>query len=165
MREIGDLVAAQAKRSRVSINAVTPPAPVHAWADIDLLKQAFLNIVMNGIEAMPGGGTLSLRLFRDNAAAILEIEDRGGGIPEEIQEKIFQLYFSTKEKGSGIGLAVAYQAIQLMGGTLAMRSQVGYGTVFRIGLPAVKVEMDETRPPKAEPAAETPETYSATEAQ
>ena len=142
LREIGQLVEEQAARNRVTLLVFTPSGPVGAWADPDLLKQALLNIVVNGIEAMPDGGTLYLRLLLGNGDVALEIEDRGPGIPEEVQEKIFQLYFTTKPNGSGIGLAVAYQAIQLMGGTMAMRSQAGFGTLFRITLPAVVTEED-----------------------
>ena len=142
LREIGQLVEEQAARNRVTLLVFTPSGPVGAWADPDLLKQALLNIVVNGIEAMPDGGTLYLRLLLGNGDVALEIEDRGPGIPEEVQEKIFQLYFTTKPNGSGIGLEVAYQAIQLMGGTMAMRSQAGFGTLFRITLPAVVTEED-----------------------
>lgn len=140
LREIGKLVEEQATRNGVGMMVFTPTGPVDAWADSDLLKQALLNMVVNGIEAMPGGGTLYLRLLPGAHEIAVEIEDRGPGIPEDAQEKIFQLYFTTKVNGSGIGLAVAYQAIQLMGGTLAMRSQAGHGTMFRIVLPAVTDE-------------------------
>jgi signal transduction histidine kinase len=140
LREIGQLVEEQAARNQVALLVFTPEGAVGAWADPDLLKQALLNIVVNGIEAMPGGGTLYMRLLPGNGEVALEIEDRGPGIPEEVQEKIFQLYFTTKANGSGIGLAVAYQAIQLMGGTLGMRSQAGLGTMFRMTLPAVAME-------------------------
>jgi signal transduction histidine kinase len=151
MREIGQLVKVEAKRNQVEIKTIAPPGPVLAWADTDLLKQALMNIVVNGIEAMPDGGLLSLRLLRENGYAVLEIEDRGPGIPEEIQDKVFQLYFTTKESGSGIGLAVAYQAVQLMGGTLAMRSHPGTGTLFRIALPAVQRDSAEDKPDPPDP--------------
>ena len=140
LREIGQLVEEQATRNQVDMIVFTPTAPAVAWADPDLLKQALLNIVVNGIEAMPNGGQLYLRLLLAGDEISLEVEDRGPGIPEEAQEKIFQLYFTTKTNGSGIGLAVAYQAVQLMGGMLAMRSQPGHGTMFRIDLPAVAVD-------------------------
>lgn len=140
VREIGQLVEVQAKRNKVAVTVLAPEEEVEAWADMDLLKQALLNIVVNGIEAMPGGGPLYLRLLREGADVFVEIEDRGSGIPEAVQEKVFQLYFTTKENGSGIGLAVAYQAVQLMGGVLVMRSQPGFGTLFRIGLPGVPKE-------------------------
>lgn len=141
LREIGQLVEVQAKRTEVHVNVMVPDRPIHGWADPDLLKQALLNIVVNGIESMPDGGPLFLRLVAEGGDASLEVEDRGGGVPEDAHEKVFQLYFTTKENGSGIGLAVAYQAVQLMGGMLAMRSQPGAGTLFRIVLPAVEVEL------------------------
>jgi signal transduction histidine kinase len=140
LREIGQLVEEQAARNHVSLMVFTPEGPAVAWADQDLLKQALLNIVVNAIESMPNGGPLYLRLLFGGGEISLEIEDRGPGIPEEAQEKIFQLYFTTKTNGSGIGLAVAYQAVQLMGGMLAIRSQPGYGTMFRIVLPGVESE-------------------------
>ena len=140
LREIGQLVEVQAARNHVELLVFTPAGPAEAWADPDLLKQALLNMVVNGIEAMPDGGTLYLRVLPAADAIAVEIEDRGPGVPEEAQEKIFQLYFTTKTNGSGIGLAVAYQAVQLMGGTLAMRSQPGHGTMFRVVLPSVTAE-------------------------
>jgi signal transduction histidine kinase len=140
LREIGQLVEEQAARNQVEMKVFTPEGRVAAWADPDLLKQALLNIVVNGIEAMPDGGPLFLRLLPVGEEIAVEVEDHGPGIPEEQQEKIFQLYFTTKKSGNGIGLAVAYQAVQLMGGTLAMRSQTGYGTLFRIVLPGARME-------------------------
>ncbi len=140
LREIGQLVEEQAARNQVEMKVFTPEGRVAEWADPDLLKQALLNIVVNAIEAMPAGGPLFLRLLPAGEEIAVEVEDHGPGIPEEQQEKIFQLYFTTKKNGSGIGLAVAYQAVQLMGGTLAMRSQTGYGTLFRIVLPGARME-------------------------
>jgi hypothetical protein len=141
LREIGQLVEVQAKRNQVEMFVFAPETPVVAWADPDLLKQALLNIVVNGIEAMPDGGPLFLRLIPGPGLVALEVEDRGAGIADEEQEKVFELYFTTKSSGSGIGLAIAYQAVQLMGGTLAMRSQVGSGTMFRIVLPLATEEL------------------------
>ena len=140
VREAGQLVEEQAARSRVKLQVIVPEEPAEAWADSDLLKQALFNIVANGVESMPDGGPLVLRVTAEGSDLAVEVEDRGAGIPDEAQEKIFQLYFTTKEKGSGIGLAVAYQAVQLMGGTLGMRSEAGFGTTFRIVLPAVTPE-------------------------
>jgi len=154
LREIGKLVEEQATRNGVELAVFTPPGRAEGWADPDLLKQALLNMVVNGIEAMPDGGTLFLRLLLGPQEIAVEIEDRGPGIPEEAQEKVFQLYFTTKVNGSGIGLAVAYQAIQLMGGTLAMRSQTGHGTLFRVVLPAVAEDEPLGAVPERLPAVE-----------
>jgi len=153
LREAGQLVEVQAARNNVAVTVLVPEERLHAWAFTDLLKQALMNIVMNAIEAMPQGGPLYLRLLREGTEVFLEVEDRGGGIPEAVQEKVFQLYFTTKEEGSGIGLAVAYQAVQLMGGLLIMRSQPGFGTLFRIGLPGIDVE-EEVPDEEPEPISE-----------
>ncbi len=109
-----------------------------AWieADIDLLKQALLNIVINACQAMPDGGILTLATAWHNNQVELSIADTGVGIPEEMREKIFNLYFTTKDNGSGIGLAQAFRAVQMHSGSIDVESQLGQGTRFRITLPA-----------------------------
>ncbi|MBK9166611.1 MAG: PAS domain-containing protein [Bryobacterales bacterium] len=104
--------------------------------DSDLLKQAVLNLVVNAIEVMPGGGILRLtcRLTQDEEAEIA-IQDTGCGIPPDRREKIFQLYFSTKERGSGIGLAMTFRMVQLHGGTIDFSSEPGKGTTFFLRFP------------------------------
>ena len=154
LREIKKLVEEQATRNGVELAVFTPPGRAEGWADPDLLKQALLNMVVNGIEAMPDGGKLFMRLLMGPQEIAIEIEDRGPGIPEDAQEKVFQLYFTTKVNGSGIGLAVAYQAIQLMGGTIAIRSQTGNGTLFRVALPAVVEDEPFGAVPEGLPAVE-----------
>jgi signal transduction histidine kinase len=106
-------------------------------ADADLLKQALLNIVINGCQAMPEGGRLIVATARDrNRQIVIAVTDQGVGIPDEIREKVFELYFTTKPEGSGIGLAQAFRAVQLHNGRIEVDSKVGYGTRFRIILPA-----------------------------
>jgi signal transduction histidine kinase len=109
-----------------------------AWieADIDLLKQALLNIVINACQAMPDGGLLTLATTRQHNQIELSISDTGIGIPEDLREKIFNLYFTTKERGSGIGLAQAFRAVQMHSGSIDVESQPGQGTRFKILLPA-----------------------------
>lgn len=121
-----------------NITVVTQYAQEPLWieTDIDLLKQALLNIVINACQAMPDGGTLALTTMRQNNHIEIIIRDTGVGIPEEIREKIFNLYFTTKEKGTGIGLAQAFRAIQMHSGNIDVESEVGTGTSFRITLPA-----------------------------
>ncbi|MBI1357651.1 MAG: hypothetical protein GC160_25195 [Acidobacteria bacterium] len=108
-----------------------------AWTrgDRDLLKQAILNIIMNGIQAMSDGGRLDVELGRAGESWQVAIRDTGPGIPPENQEKIFQLYFTTKAKGSGIGLAMTFRVVQLHGGTIEFSSETGVGTEFRLQLP------------------------------
>jgi signal transduction histidine kinase len=107
-------------------------------ADSDLMKQAILNLVINGVQAMTAGGTLTLKARRDGETILAEVLDQGCGIPPEAQEKIFELYFTTKggEGGSGIGLAQTYQIMQWHYGSVEFDSIVGAGTTFRLRLPA-----------------------------
>jgi PAS domain S-box-containing protein len=107
--------------------------------DADLMKQAILNLVLNGVQAMSQGGTLTLKARRDDEMILAEVLDQGGGIPAEAQEKIFELYYTTKgdKGGSGIGLAQTYQIMQWHYGSIEFDSIVGAGTTFRLRLPAV----------------------------
>jgi signal transduction histidine kinase len=135
---LGDLVALarpQADASGIRVVA-QPGAPgIDVRIDRDLLKQAVLNIVVNAIEAMPGGGELRLESSAAGDLAEIRISDTGPGIPPELREKIFRLYFTTKQKGSGIGLAMAFRTVQLHDGTIDFTSEPGKGTAFSIRLP------------------------------
>jgi PAS domain S-box-containing protein len=106
--------------------------------DSDLMKQAILNLVLNGVQSMTNGGTLTLRARSDDDMIIAEVLDQGCGIPPEAQEKIFELYYTTKgdKGGSGIGLAQTYQIMQWHYGSVEFDSIVGAGTTFRLRLPA-----------------------------
>ncbi|MGD0599024.1 MAG: ATP-binding protein [Terriglobales bacterium] len=113
-------------------------------ADSDLMKQAILNLVINGVQAMTAGGTLTLKARRDGETILAEVLDQGCGIPPEAQEKIFELYFTTKgdKGGSGIGLAQTYQIMQWHYGSVEFDSIVGTGTTFRLRLPAAIAKPD-----------------------
>ena len=106
--------------------------------DSDLMKQAIMNLVLNGVQSMPEGGTLTLKARRDGEMILAEVMDQGCGIPPEAQEKIFELYFTTKgdQGGSGIGLAQTYQIMQWHYGSVEFDTIVGAGTTFRLRLPA-----------------------------
>jgi signal transduction histidine kinase len=106
-------------------------------ADSDLMKQAILNLVLNGVQAMSEGGTLTIKARREDEMILAEIMDQGCGIPPDAQEKIFELYFTTKgaEGGSGIGLAQTYQIMQWHYGSIDFDSIVGAGTTFKLRLP------------------------------
>jgi len=84
---------------------------------------------------MPEGGKLVVVLEEDRGNAVLRIADEGHGIPEEIREKIFDLYFTTKSAGSGIGLAMTYRIIQLHYGSIEVQSNAGHGTEFLLRIP------------------------------
>ena len=103
--------------------------------DRQLIKQAILNLVLNAIEAMPSGGKLRVALARRDDTAEVTVTDTGCGIPPEHRGRIFQLFFTTRPGGSGIGLASTFRIVQLHSGSIDFESEVGRGTTFRIELP------------------------------
>jgi PAS domain S-box-containing protein len=106
--------------------------------DRQLLKQAVMNLLINAVEAMPGGGRLTVSLERHAEMAAIEIADTGRGIAPEHRQRIFQLFFTTRPGGSGIGLASAFRTVQLLNGSIDFKSEVGHGTTFRIELPLAR---------------------------
>ena len=105
--------------------------------DPDLLQQAILNVVNNGIEAMKDGGQLAVRTEWSGEECRLTIRDAGPGIAPEIQDRIFNLYFTTKQQGTGIGLATTFRVVQLHSGTIDFVSEQGKGTTFRLRFPGM----------------------------
>jgi signal transduction histidine kinase len=135
---IGDvltLATAEFSTRNVTLISHMPSHPIMANVDADLLKQAVLNVILNGAQAMPEGGKLEVTLEDDRKTALLRIADEGAGIPEEIREKIFDLYFTTKSEGSGIGLAMTYRILQLHYGSIEVQSKTGRGTEFQLRIP------------------------------
>ena len=135
VREVFTLAAPQAEKCNVKLilesNGVLSCLPV----DPDLIKQALLNLVLNGCQAMPQGGELHVKPRAGPKMVELEIVDQGIGIPEEARDRIFSLYYTTKPGGSGIGLAMAYRIIQLHDGIIHFSSEINRGTTFRVSLP------------------------------
>ncbi len=121
----------------LQFEALEPAEPMWIKGDADLLKQAMLNLVTNALEAMKTGGYLKLRVGRIENVVTLEVADNGPGIPPDLRDKVFQLYFTTKTRGSGIGLAMTYRAVQLHNGTIDFASEDGRGTTFRMKFPAL----------------------------
>ncbi|HEX8843766.1 MAG TPA: ATP-binding protein [Pyrinomonadaceae bacterium] len=106
--------------------------------DADLLKQAFLNIIINGFQAMEHGGRLIVSTVKEGPETVLvSIKDHGGGIEADSRERVFHLYYTTKPGGNGIGLAQAFRAVQLHDGQITFDSQPGQGTTFHIRLKTV----------------------------
>jgi signal transduction histidine kinase len=135
VREIVDLAAPQAAAAgiRVSVSADTEAANIRV--DADLMKQAILNVVVNAIQAMPQGGELRIECGLREEEAEIRIQDTGVGIPPELRDKIFRLYFTTKPEGSGIGLAMTFRIVQLHDGAIDFTSEPGKGTTFVLRLP------------------------------
>ena len=106
-------------------------------ASTNQMRQVMLNILKNAKEAMPKGGTLTIRTSKEDNRVLIHIQDTGMGIPEEIRDKIFEAFFTTKQrvKGVGLGLSVCYGIIKDHGGEIKVDSEVEKGTTFTIILP------------------------------
>jgi signal transduction histidine kinase len=139
---VAQLAAPDAEQHGVRIERHTPEQPLLIKVDVDLMKQAFLNVVINGVQAMPQGGLLTISARRENSAVIAEVQDQGGGIPKDMHDKIFELYFTTKKDGSGIGLAQTYQVLQWHYGSVDFESAEGAGTIFRFHIPATGMALE-----------------------
>ena len=101
-----------------------------------MLRQAFLNLALNACQAMPNGGTLRIRCESARGRRVsIAFTDTGVGIKPEHLQRIFDLYFTTKEKGSGIGLSMVYRTVQMHDGEIEVQSTPGAGTTFRVLLP------------------------------
>ena len=133
--EILSFLEPEATAHGVRISFDRPESPVVVEAGRDLLRQALLNIAVNAIEAMDHGGDLTARIERSENTCAIVIADTGPGIPPDQRAQIFQLYYTTRPKGTGIGLAMAFRAAQLHGGTIEVKSEMGKGTEFRVVLP------------------------------
>ena len=133
--EVTLLASPDAEVHGVHIKRDLPDKPLLAKVDEDFMKQALLNIVINGEQAMAHGGVLTIRAYREEANAVIEVRDQGGGIAKDVQDKIFELYFTTKKGGSGIGLAQTYQIMQWHYGSVDFETAEGQGTTFRLRLP------------------------------
>ena len=160
------LSAAELSTHGVKVVSHMPPESLIANVDADLLKQATLNVLQNGAQAMPDGGQLEVTLEEERTpaanghgaasgrSAVLRIADQGPGIPEDIRSKIFDLYFTTKSGGSGIGLAMTYRILQLHQGSIDVQSKVGEGTEFCLRIPLAVGDRGRRRPPPAVAATE-----------
>jgi signal transduction histidine kinase len=140
---IGDVLAlatAELSKHGVTLSSDMPPKPLMVNIDADLVKQAALNVIQNGAQAMPEGGALRVVVEENRKFAVVRISDEGHGIPDEIREKIFDLYFTTKSGGSGIGLAMTYRILQLHYGSIEVQSNPGRGTEFLLRIPLAATE-------------------------
>src|ERR1700734_3180685 len=140
--EVALLAAPDAAQHNVEIRRRMAGEPLPVNADLDLMKQALLNVALNGVQSMPEGGPLIIAAHREGNAVVAEISDRGIGIAQDMHEKIFELYFTTKKDGNGIGLAQTYQILDWHHGSVEFESQEGKGTTFRFRLPLAASHLD-----------------------
>ncbi len=134
------LLAGEVERSGILMETEIAPDLPRIYGDRELLQQAVLNLMLNACEAMPEGGELRLTASRrEEGRVVLDIQDSGIGIETEEIPKIFDLYYTTKSRGSGIGLSMVYRIIQLHDGDVTVDSTPGQGARFTITLPEVLV--------------------------
>jgi two-component system NtrC family sensor kinase len=131
------ILANEFRLSRISLEKRLSDNLPRVLIDVNQMEQVFINFLMNALEAIQGQGQVSVRTYKDedNKRVVVEIEDSGMGIPQEHLERIFEPFFSTKSKGTGLGLAVNYGIIQKHGGQIRVGSQPGRGTTMTIRLP------------------------------
>jgi signal transduction histidine kinase len=138
---IGDVVGLLEKpfaKQRVRIETRLDPTVPRLRASPDQLQQVFVNLFNNARDAMPEGGTITVRTTAHPGEVVAEVEDTGTGIAPEILERVFEPFFSTKPvgKGTGMGLAVSYGIVKAHGGEITVESRRGHGARFRLRLPA-----------------------------
>ena len=130
-----NLIQYDKKAKNVSIvKELLPSLPKTVCSD-NQLSQVFVNLTLNAIDAMPDGGTLTIKSMTKGDSIVIQFKDTGVGIPKEDITRVFDPFYTTKEKGTGLGLAVSYDIIKKMNGALSIESEIGKGSVFTITMP------------------------------
>jgi signal transduction histidine kinase len=143
LEDVAMLAGPEAETHGVTIQRAMPAYPLPIKADLDMMKQALLNVVLNGVQAMPDGGSLTIAAHQEGDMVMVEISDQGIGIAANMHEKVFELYFTTKKDGNGIGLAQTYQILDWHHGSVEFESLEGKGTTFRFRIPLAGERIDE----------------------
>jgi PAS domain S-box-containing protein len=139
LNEVLDAARPSVTKAGVELRSDFPPEFPPVLVDRQLIHQAILNLVLNACEFTPPGGYIAVGLHRSGEFAVISVADCGKGISDDDQKKIFQLFFTTRPGGTGIGLANAFRFVQLHNGRIEFDSQVGRGTTFRIELPLARL--------------------------
>ena len=142
LRAVAELTGAEMEENGIRVLTHLPEDPVMVRLDAELVRQALLNLLLNAMQSMPAGGVIRLLLRHEHHVAYIEVIDGGEGIAEDVLPRIFDLYFTTKAKGSGIGLAMTYRILQMHGGALEVRSitdpkSADRGSTFTVHLPTI----------------------------
>ncbi len=141
LKELAALEEGQARQSNVRIQVIAAPNLPALKADPNHLTQVLLNLMLNGLQAMPEGGTLTLEAKASGNNFRISVTDTGPGIPPENLSRIFEPYFTTKAKGSGLGLAITRRIVEAHGGTITVTNEARGGCRFLISLPINGVEV------------------------
>jgi PAS domain S-box-containing protein len=138
LSQIVTLLSAQAEKERIKIQLVLEKGLPQIEGIEDHMKQVFINLMLNSFQAMPNGGRLKVEAAKGTGNTVqISISDTGIGIPRQNFGKIFDLYFSTKEKGSGLGLSLVKRLVTAQSGTIQFKSRVNHGTKFTVIFPAI----------------------------
>ena len=135
--ELLDFMHPQAERAKIRFRREFSPSLPHVEADANLIRQSVMNLLINAQQAMPSGGDIGVRTSAADGRVHLAIQDSGAGIPPEHLAKIFEIYFSTKPSGTGLGLPMARKIVEEHRGTLTVASEPGKGAIFTLSLPAL----------------------------
>jgi PAS domain S-box-containing protein len=139
LREVSSLSNEDCKFADIALEVETPEDPLFVEGDPGKLKQVFLNLVKNAMEAMERGGRLTIGSRRSDGRVEIHFSDNGPGIQPQDREKLFTPFFTTKRRGSGLGLSVSKKIIEgHPGGTLDLESEEGKGTIVKISLPLLR---------------------------
>ncbi len=130
------LILPQAYTHRVEIQKEIPPNPIWVKVDVDQIRQAFMNLCINALEAMPQGGVLRILVGENRMDKVMiSFSDTGKGVPKEVRTRIFEPFFTTKERGTGLGLFIAHQIITQHGGEITLTEGEKGGSSFTVSLP------------------------------
>jgi PAS domain S-box-containing protein len=140
LTRIMEVAQPQIDRAKLKVDLRLGDGVPPVRGDSELLRQAVLNLVLNAVQAMPDGGRLTVSLERRGDVAHVMVADTGKGIPPEHRNRVFQLFFTTRKGGSGLGLATAFRIVQLHNGSIDFVSEPGQGTAFRIELPLARIQ-------------------------
>ena len=118
--------------SRVVVGKSTlqPVPPIKG--DPEAMQEVIVNLVQNALDSMSGVGELTVRTYKEDGRVVVEVSDTGKGIPEEIREKIFDPFYSTRHEGVGLGLSIVHRIVREHGGSIKVESQMGKGTTFKL---------------------------------
>lgn len=136
LRDIAFLMEGQLHGKEAELDMAVPALGCFAFGDVSQLKQVFINLFKNAVEAVPDRGKVMVAVGRQQGMMEITVTDNGNGIPQEIIDKLGTPFFTTKENGTGLGLSVCYSIVQSHGGKISVSSQAGQGTTFTVLLPA-----------------------------
>jgi signal transduction histidine kinase len=127
-----------ASRARVEIVEEYASDAQDVMADPEQLKQVFVNLISNAVQAMPGGGTLTIQTGHENGFVFVRFTDTGAGIPPDVLGRVFDPFVSTRDDGTGLGLTIVHRIVDDHDGHMEVTSEPGQGTVFTVWLPALQ---------------------------